>query len=42
MFKNGAAALNFRGEVFTVDNINLFKYRDFMETMRSSGMQQEQ
>ena len=40
VIKNGAAALNFRGEVFTADNIkSRLNMRDFMETMRSSGMQ---
>ena len=40
VLKNGASALNFRGEVFTDDNIkSRLNMRDFMETMRSSGMQ---
>ena len=40
VLKNGAYALNFRGEVFTDDNIkSRLNMRDFMETMRSSGMQ---
>ena len=40
VIKNGASALNFRGEVFTDDNIkSRLNMRDFMETMRSSGMQ---
>ena len=38
VLKNGASALNFRGEVFTDDNIkSRLNMRDFMETMRSSG-----
>ena len=40
VLKNGASALNFRGEVFTADNIkSRLNMRDFIETMRSSGMQ---
>ena len=40
VLKNGASALNFRGEVFTDDNIkSRLNMRDFMETMRSSGLQ---
>ena len=40
VLKTGASALNFRGEVFTEDNIkSRLNMRDFMETMRSSGMQ---
>ena len=40
VIENGASALNFRGEVLTADNIkSRLNMRDFMETMRSSGMQ---
>jgi len=40
VIENGASALNFRGEILTADNIkSRLNMRDFMETMRSSGMQ---
>ena len=40
VIENGASTMNFRGEVLTADNIkSRLNMRDFMETMRSSGMQ---
>ncbi|MBQ4833667.1 YaiI/YqxD family protein [Pseudoalteromonas sp. MMG010] len=37
---NGAQALNPRGELYTVENIrSLLNVRDFMDTMRSSGVE---
>ena len=40
VIENSASVLNFRGEVLTADNIkSRLNMRDFMETMRSSGMQ---
>ena len=40
VIKNGAHVLNFRGAVVTDDNSkSRLNIRDFMETMRSSGMQ---
>ena len=40
VIEKGALALNPRGELYTAENIrSLLNMRDFMETMRSSGIQ---
>ena len=40
VIENGGLALNPRGELYTLENIkSRLNMRDFMETMRSSGLQ---